>query len=202
MVIVLDWFLFNEKLLKRHFEQDAEFFSSGVFLNALFGNNNYNKTMLIENRFPVLKYRDKILHEIVKHDYNTFPVSKYKDGFMPFEIKMDVKEFYPDSQVLKKDWMMKFENMVSLVHEDGIKIIFVVAPTYNLDARVYADLPVYKYFDSLASVYSIPVLNYNRDKRSPINADKSLFVEGSHLNYSGSVAFSNLLKTDLEKIIR
>ena len=203
LIVTLDWFFLDDKWLWRRFEQDSEYFTADLFFNLLYNKNGYNKTMLFENRYPVLKFKKILLPGIFHHDKTTFPISAYNNGFIPYvPKKVKVDEFYPEKVLIYKNQLATFEKLIGQFIADSIRVIFVTTPTYNLDPKPYVNLPIYNYYKSIASKYSIPYLNYNVEKRSIINSSINYYADGGHLNYSGSTVFSTLLKQDLEKIMK
>lgn len=203
LILTIDWFFLDDKWLWRRFEQDSEYYNAELFFDLLIKKNEFDKTMLFENRYPVLKFKKLIIPGIFNHDKKTFPISGYNNGFIPFvpkEVKVD--EFYPEKVVIHKKQLVKFEKLISQFNSDSIQVIFVTTPTYNLRSAPYIDLPIYNYYKSIAAKYSIPYLNYNTDKRSSINSTINYFSDGGHLNYAGSTEFSKILKRDLETILK
>lgn len=203
MVIGLDWFWFDNNWLYRRYEQDAEYFPTKVFLANLFNLYNFDKLMLLENRYPVFKYRKNLLGEIFHHNTTMFPVAKFDNGFIPFEESpFMVEELKPENVYNNPSQIADFKTLINLLCKDSIKVIFVVLPTYKLNNKRFNNLPNYKYFKHFANQNGFKMLNYNFDKPTFININKHYYADGGHLNYEGSKKFSAILANDLAYIMR
>ena len=84
---------------------------------------------------------------------------------------------------------------------DGIKVILINTPEYGSKKEEYEKIIAFNYLDSFAQKNGIPFLNYNLEKRYPINDDKELFTDWGHLNDKGSQLFSAILRKDLDSLI-
>ena len=202
VIIAVEWFFFDKKWLSRMYEQDSEYFPQRAFLHNYLWDDELNESMLISNRYPLLKYistPQKLFH----HDAYPFLISKYRYGYVPYQKeKRKIRDFYPQNISIDKDQQKYFEDLIKMLTDDGVKIIFINPPAYNTDVQRYQNVPVYAYYESLAQKYSIPFINYNTERRTfTINSNRHYFSDGGHLNYSGSYAFSKLLMEDLKKIM-
>lgn len=202
MIIAVDYFLFDRVKLWRKYEQDAEYFPNEVYWNDMFTDSLENQ-MLFNNRYPVLKYRKSLVKELLSKNNDKVPLSEYKDGFIPcFAPGGQIERYFPQYNNVDEELRKNFEKLIQIINGDQIKIIFVITPTFNVHPEEYKSIAEYAYFDSLASRYSIPVLNYNTERPSFINKDSKYYADGGHLNSVGSIEFSKMLKQDLEAIIK
>ena len=203
IVVAVEWFLFNTDWLWRRYEQDAAYFPPAVYNRHLIEGEPYNRSLLINNRYAILKYRTSLIKEISTHDTYSYPVSKFKYGFIPYQVKKPVvTEFYPKNVRIDEHLQNQFEALIEMINKDGVKLIFIQVPSFNTDAGIYKVNPTYKYFKSLADKYNAPFIDYNTDYRSTINTSKKYFSDGGHMNEAGSIEFSKLLSAHLKKIIQ
>jgi len=202
VIIAVEWFLFDNKWLARMYEQDSEYFPQSVFLEDYLRDREFNRSALIINRYPLFKYL-KSPQKLFHYDARPLLISKYKDGYIPYQItKRKIKEFYPINVNVDESQQKNFEELIGILRNDGVKIIFINPPAYNTNVERYKNVPIYAYYERLAAKYQIPFINYNLERRSFINSNKLYYSDGGHLNYLGSCEFSKLLKEDLEKIMK
>jgi hypothetical protein len=201
ILMVVDWFLFDDEWLCRNYEQDSEYFPNAIYFNSL-TQKNIDKTMLISNRFPVVKYRKTLITELFNHDLKLFPISKYSMGFIPCEENNEIEEFYPEKININKNVENDFDELIDLIIKDNIKIILVIPPDFHKRPELYKNLITYNYFKNIASKRKIPIINYNVEKISFINSNKNYYTNGNHLNFLGSMEFTKLLKKDLQSVIQ
>ena len=203
-----DWFLFDTVWLWRQYEQDSEYFPDSVFYGNL-KSSAYNRQSLILNRIPFTKYKSyKDLPNLFRrYDESQFIISKYKDGFLPYWPKK-VEKFKDRYNNRLKDYytistrqQQIFEKLVQRMKDDGLQLIFVNIPEYGSKKTDYEKIITFQYLDSFSRKNSIPFLNYNLDKRTPISDEKEFFADWGHLNDKGSWEFSMILRKDLSSIM-
>lgn len=202
----VDWFMFNEAWLWRSFEVDSEYFSWTLFQECLF-DQSFNPTTLVYNRIAFLKYRKQLLDALRLNTENrTFPVKDYDRGFIPFYTPFKAKNFvYEDAVedlIHAKRQQDAFVGLVKRMQEEGIQVIFVLPPEYQLDEKVYQSEGAL-YLEALATSLEIPYLNFNtklRDHR--INDEQNNFSDWGHLNAQGSITFSQKLKKALAQLLQ
>ena len=208
-IYTVDWFIFNEFWLWRNFEQDSEFFPWSVFYNSYISDNHFNKSSLIANRFPLLKYRS--LDDLSKA-FNLrkgdprYPEEGYDKGFIPYKIEYDELLFQHspvdvNSKIFEAQQRC-FEELINIFQQADIKLIFLFTPEYGISAEEYASIETMKVIYTLAEKYEVPVLNYNTDQRSKINDNHNNFSDWGHMNASGSRLFSSVLKEDLAELMK
>ncbi|MBQ0088250.1 MAG: hypothetical protein KBT27_02820, partial [Prevotellaceae bacterium] len=82
----------------------------------------------------------------------------------------------------------------------GIKVIFVIVPIYSQMLKKVCNLQeMYTLYDSLASCYSVPLLDYSS---LPLCEDTTYFFSATHLNIKGMNRFEPILISDLKTIIK
>ena len=82
--------------------------------------------------------------------------------------------------------------------EEGIPVVFVIAPFYIGATQKIDDLPgMYKLFHEIADPYGAPILDYTYH---PLSYDTTYFYNASHLNRKGSTLFSLQLAHDLDSL--
>ena len=203
-----DWFLFDTVWLWRQYEQDSEYFPDSVFYGNL-KSSAYNRQSLILNRIPFTKYKSyKDLPNLFRrYDESQFIISKYKDGFLPYWPKK-VEKFKDRYNNRLKDYytistrqQQIFEKLVQRMKDDGLQLIFVNIPEYGSKKTDYEKIITFQYLDSFSRKNSIPFLNYNLDKRTPISDEKEFFADWGHHNDKGSWEFSMILRKDLSSIM-
>lgn len=77
------------------------------------------------------------------------------------------------------------------------KIVFVQAPYYRRLKDYLNDDESRAIYDSLAVIYSIPILDYTELE---ICNDSAFFVDGCHLNFQGSPIFTLQLASDIDSL--
>lgn len=109
------------------------------------------------------------------------PVTRLSDSDLAFRIK-------PRKESL-------FRSFLSEVSADGIKLILVMAPMYG-SSEMPEDLceNIRRYFRDISEEYGIPFLDYSN---MPLSDDKTMFIDGFHLNRKGSRVFSDSLASDI-----
>lgn len=91
-----------------------------------------------------------------------------------------------------------FDDYLSRCANEGVRVVFVFAPIYiGVTEKVKNVESVFDYYDSLASKYHIPILNYTYDS---LSYDTTYFYNASHLNKSGAEIFSRHLAEDINRM--
>jgi hypothetical protein len=205
-IISIDWFMFKKEWLWRDFEQDSEYIPNNLFYKLL-ADKNYNLNKLIMNRFPFLKYRDKISESLrfIKGD-NLFLINDYDDGFIPYETahdtiqKLKIKDF--NAEVDSEKEKRNFIKLISKLKQDSIKLIFIMTPEYGIEPKLYKDSKALDYIKKLSIKYNIPFINYNTTSREKeINNNLNYFTDWGHMNKEGSRKFSKTLADDIDEVI-
>ena len=201
IIYCIDWFLFDDHILLRRYEQDAEHFPFNVFIKKLINIKDYNNKSLLLNRFPIIKYKEvsDLIHIITNVPNEKYPIEDYDRGFIPYEAYNPNSINYLEERISSRQ-VYYFENLMELLTNDGIKIIFVNIPEFG-DIDNYKNKKTFDFFNEIANKHSVPILNYNIDKRSMINQQRAYYSDWMHLNGKGSSEFSKLLSRDLAGIL-
>lgn len=196
ILIGIDLIFLDSAQYWRQYEQDALYFPENVFLNNLLFSKDLNKLMLVKNRFLALKYLNKPAI-LFNKDFSSFTLSDYQLGYIPFESKNKIINVEPVKSIIADSYKLKFESLIKSILKDSIKIIFIQTPQFGQPREYYETLPINKYYDSIATIYHVPYLDYNRTKFSNLNTTAEFFSDKVHLNKKGSTVFSLMLAKDL-----
>lgn len=92
-----------------------------------------------------------------------------------------------------------FCDFIEQIQTDGIEMVFVHAPIYKdvYDVVVNNPKDVYAVYDSIASIYSIPILDYTH---APICSDTAYFYNATHLNKIGAELYTKQLGSYLDSL--
>ncbi len=113
--------------------------------------------------------------------------------FTRISFPKDSFEFICDENIKQQ-----FIEYVLQAKEEKISMIFVYAPLYNEAIKYVKDLDrCYATFDSIATLFDIPVLDYTF---SFLSYDTTYFYNANHLNLRGSQIFSTMLANDLDSL--
>lgn len=92
-----------------------------------------------------------------------------------------------------------FDNYLAQCKADGIQVVLVFAPIYiGVTQKVDNVQYVFDYYDSIATKYGYPILNYTFDS---ISYDTAYFYNASHLNKQGAELFSRHLAEDIKNLL-
>ncbi|OGI07281.1 MAG: hypothetical protein A2Y40_05440 [Candidatus Margulisbacteria bacterium GWF2_35_9] len=201
IIYCVDWFIFDEKILWRKYEQDSEYFSSDIFINNLLRYMEFNTKLLILNRFPVLKHKTiEDLIYLFKNNTNHLFKNDYNRGYISYE-KPYIHSLDPSTESMVINQINYFKKFIDLLMHDKVKIIFVNIPEYG-SINDYKSLQSMVIFKEIATKYNLPFLNYNIGITSNINNQREYYSDWEHLNSIGSYEFSKMLRRDLLNIIR
>lgn len=93
----------------------------------------------------------------------------------------------------------EFKQFLQDASNEGVKIIFVYAPTYyEATAMMKNRQEMLQFFEDCAKPYGIPTLDYSMDT---LCSNKKYFKDAQHLNEYGSKIFSARLGSDIRKYI-
>ena len=104
---------------------------------------------------------------------------------------------YRDSILLdvEEDAKLMFLNFIQECHDSGVQLIFVTSPVYYRYVEMSTDWKrCIAWYDSIATVNSIPYLNYMNHS---ICLDSMMFNVGVHLTPEGTKMWSEILSNDL-----
>ena len=200
VVYGVHWGMFDENLLKRKFDNDSKYFPRHLLFNEF----SYLEALkaLMLNRFAFIRERKQLLPRMFGKQPEVFVLSRYYRGFIPYERKgglekkKDVKPKNSGAQI------RAFEELLDEFEKDQIEVIFVQAPGY-LPARDDSNIEEgMQLLNKIAEERKIPFLDYDTKRITNINTDPSMFSDWIHLNEKGSDAFSELLKSGLEFVLK
>jgi hypothetical protein len=155
------------------------------------------------NRFAFSKERKHILKMLLHEENEIYPKAGYYKGYIPFKIKSKkrLKTGVSQPKINPAQWRA-FEELLNALKRDGIKVIFVQVPGYTPgrnDQDISQNVMLLR---EVAGKWRIPFLDYETEKLSSINTNMDMFADWTHLNEEGSKAFSEILKADLENLIK
>lgn len=91
-----------------------------------------------------------------------------------------------------------FDDFIHELKHSGVQVVLVYSPVYYKATEKIVNLDgMYAMYDSIATKYDIPILDYNFDE---ICYDTICFANASHMNYRGANAFSIKLAHDIDSL--
>lgn len=199
LIYVVDWAMMDSSLARR-FEVDIRLVSFSTLLNLFINEPNLSKIDLITKSFYIVTNR-KQLHNIF-YPRTGVDVSKYYRGAFPANKKNPIMGESPKHVSNSLLQQSEFVKLLNQFKKDDINVIFVSTPEYIPSWRTTDILESYKYFEKHAEERNIPYLNYNKNLESEINYDSTYFNDWVHLNEKGAKKFSEMLSSDLQKLIK
>ena len=199
------WVMFQNRVHQRQLEQDSKYFPRN-FLYEEFRDLKGIKTLIL-NKLTFIRERHWLperLAELFKkrREGSPFSLSKYYNGFIPYERKGGLdkkKSVKPQNDIVQ---IRAFEELLDELEKNKIQVIFAHIPGY-LPARDDSDiLESIQLIHKIAEERNIPFLDYETERITSINTDPRLFSDWVHLNEKGSEAFSKLLRSDLELLLK
>jgi hypothetical protein len=196
----IDFFMFDQVLLKRRIEKDSEYFPKKLFFNQLINNKNLNKFDFIINRFPVIKYRSQIKESLLLLKGNEmFNINNYDRGYISCSIPFDKNLFKPELNFQIDTTQVKyFKLLLKQMLDDNIKIILVMVPEYGIKVNQYDQMKSMKIIDSIKDQFNLPIINYNTELRSILNQNITYFADWGHMNHKGAKMFSRKLAKEIK----
>ena len=186
----------------RMFEQDVAFFPKTTFRELMLdGNKEYDRKRLFFNYFPVFKYRTQLGASLqFRKGDSHFLVEKYDRGFIPFETPFKQKYFLREERKDNLITIKQKELFVELVDQfvnEGIDVLFVMPPEYDLSFKEYRSLQLF--MQEMSIKYRVPFFDFNGALSS--NALNSIenFSDKSHMNEQGSQVFSEVLAKEIQE---
>jgi hypothetical protein len=201
VIYAVHWIMFDDQLLKRTFEQDSHYFPLHFFLKELKEFKTAQRLLL--NRFALIRERKHLAGRLFQKIFReVYLPSKYYNGFIPFERRGTLDEEERVNPKNSPAQIKAFEELLDALGRDGVKVIFVHLPGYlpgRGDSNISEGMQL---LNKISREREIPFLNYETEKISEINTDKTLFSDIVHLNEKGSDRISSLLRIDLERFLR
>lgn len=198
-LFTVDFFMFDKRWLWREIQQDAEYLPTKLFHEKILTANRVNKLYLIFNRFPFLKYRNRITNSLkLEQGHKCFNIDNYDRGYISYSKQFNPNDFKPELEyVIDTSQVKYFEMLLKQMQDDNITVFFVMTPEYGLSANEYSKMKSLKIIDSIADSLNIQVFNYNTQYRSNINQNISWFSDWDHLNHEGASVFSKKLAENI-----
>jgi lysophospholipase L1-like esterase len=128
--------------------------------------------------------------------------SKYYNGFIPYGRRGGLDRERDITPKNSEAEIRAFEQLLDEFERSKIEVILVQVPGY-LPSRSGSNIEEsMKLINEIAEKRRILFLDYDTKRITNINTDRSMFSNWVHLNEKGSDAFSKLLKSDLELLLR
>lgn len=178
----------------RSFEHDSEFFPFKNFWEMIMS-SSLDKSMLISNRIPLIKYRRRILNSFESNQgpYE-FIENEYDRGYISLK-RNDTFDFNKDRnypQEITENAKAKYTELIDSLLSLGGEIIIIIPPQLNLLPKHYAQSKLF--LEELSKEKNIPVYDFNEEEfRDKLQSTEN-FVDFLHLNGKGSMKFSSMLK--------
>jgi hypothetical protein len=199
------WVMFESHTLQRQFEQDSKYFPFNFLVDEL--HDFKGMKTLILNQFAFIRERKKLPYQLIRlfekrERVSPYFFSLYYNGFAPYERKGRLdkqKGFKPKNDQVQ---INAFKELLDDFKKNEIKVVLVNIPGF-LHARDPEDIQEsIALIRKIAEEKGIPFLDYETEKITDLNTDPSLFSDWVHLNGKGSVAFTKMLKSDLELLLK
>lgn len=200
IVYCVDWVMFVNK--GRHFEHDSEFFPTGYFLRKIF-DPEINLKMFFSNRWPLFKYR-LFVFKFLKNQFSYAPwiMKDFYRGFVPVEGTGQLKkEKVTWQSEVRPGHLAALLGLLDLWEKEGIRVVFAQTPDYIPGRESDGIRRNMKILAQIAEDRQIPFIDYNGGYASPLNFDKTLFKDWTHLNKQGVQIFSPRFARDLKKVL-
>lgn len=202
LIYAVDWAMFDDTWGERSFDVDARFWSLPVFIDVLLHDADLNKKTLLYNRSNLLFNRKQLQYIFFKRKkFDFLDVEAMCNGYVPHFAKKVKMGKSPVKSPISKRWQADFNQLLDLVEEDGIEVVFVNVPEYIPSWQTSVIPERFAYLDSIAEARGISFLNYNMELKTEMNYDSTLFNNWIHLNDIGATEFSKTLSGDLIKIV-
>lgn len=200
VIYSVHWVMFDDKFLARQFENDSQYFPFPFFMSQLKESNSL-RTLLF-NRFAFMKERKKVIQTLFKKKRERYPKEKYYNGFIPFKAREKFRKALATNLEINPVQWKAFDALLNALENDGIRVIFVQTPGYlyaREDQHIAHNVRLLR---EIAEQRGIPFLDYETKRISSINTNPELFADWTHMNEKGSHAFSELLRQDLEDLLK
>lgn len=201
----VNWMMFADHRLQRQIENDSRY----IPLDIIFSEFRDLKTLntLVLNRFPFIRGRRELPERFFglfqKHARRSpFILSGYYNGFIPYERKGRLDKQKGSKPQHDRVQISAFEELLDEFKKDKIRVILVGVPGY-LPSRSDANISeAMQLIHKIADERQIPFLDYETKRISDLNVNPDFFSDWIHLNEKGSVAFSELLRGDLDSLLK
>ncbi|MGD1839710.1 MAG: hypothetical protein ACFB0B_02280 [Thermonemataceae bacterium] len=179
----------------RDFEQDSEFFPSKNFWEMLMNNTSLDKSLLVSNRLPLIKYRSRVLNSFENHQgAYEFIVDEYDRGYITLK-RNDKVDFSKDVNYtikITEDAKSKYTELIDSLLTLGGEIIIIIPPVFSFLPEQYIQAKIF--LEVLSKEKNIPLYDFNDEIFDDKLQSTENFVDFIHLSGKGSKIFSSLLK--------
>ena len=196
LILVLNVYPFDPRWLVRRIEHDASHFTWSTFLHFAM-DPEIELSTLLYNRLALTRRRTALWHAwfgtpIDEH----VDMTKWYRGYAPVSANKPFGRS-PPRIAIKEDpkRVEALRRFLRRVKADGVRV-YVVNPPICLPSIevVNSNAPrLREVTEAEGGVF----LDYNGDRASDINQDRSLYMDWEHLNYAGSQRWSALLAADV-----
>jgi hypothetical protein len=199
------WVMFENHILQRQFEQDSNYFPR-YFLFEELHDFKEMKTLIL-NQFAFIRERKKLPYKLLRifekgRERGPYILPEYYHGFVPYERKGNLDRQKGSKPKNDKVQINAFKELLDDFEKNHIQVILVHIPGY-LPARNLNNIQEsIDLIHQIAEERKIPFLDYETKRITDLNTNPSLFSDWVHLNGKGSEAFSKLLKSDLEFLLK
>jgi hypothetical protein len=205
VIFGVHWVMFESHTLQRQFEHDSNFFPHYFLFEEL--HDFKGMKTLILNQFAFIRERKTLPNRLVRlfekrRRMGPKNLAQYYNGFVPYERKGRLDKKKGTKPKNDEVQINAFRELLDDFKKDNIQVILVNIPGY-LPARDPDNIQ-----ESIALIHKIaeekgiPFLDYEMERITDLNTDPSLFSDWVHLNGKGSDAFTKLLKSDLELLLK
>ena len=194
------WLMFDERVFHRKVEQDSKYFPYDYLLSE-FSRLEAFKILLL-NRLAFIRERKQLVERLLGRTRQVVVPSKYYNGFIPYGRRGGLDRERDITPKNSEAEIRAFEQLLDEFERSKIEVILVQVPGY-LPSRSGSNIEEsMKLINEIAEKRRILFLDYDTKRITNINPDRSMFSNWVHLNEKGSDAFSKLLKSDLELLLR
>lgn len=173
-------------------EQFYPYFYDSDFRDIIFSTEHFS---FAEKYIPLYRY-----HGFLPSLFSKSPKT-LKKGYVARDWKWKGDEFQKvDSLLFQTDkaTVDMFDNYLSDLKDEGIKVVFVYSPLYiGATKKLSNEDEMRIFYQYFADKYDIPILDYTY---SAISFDTTYFYNAMHLNKTGAELFSDSLANDLIKL--
>jgi lysophospholipase L1-like esterase len=194
------WSMFDENLLKRALEQDSKYFPNQFLFHRI--SDFAELRTLVMNRVAFIRERKQLTDRLFRRHREVYLLSKYYNGFIPYERRGGLDRKRNVKPKNSQARIGAFEELLDEFEKNGIRTILVQIPGYlpaRHDENIRESMEI---LNRVAKERKIPFLDYDTKKITNINTDRSMFADWIHLNEKGSDAFSQLLRNDLDFLLK
>ncbi len=214
MSVELRTFMTPGKFEGNSLERFSEYFPFQFFLRQLAA-RGVDRTSLVLNRFPIVKYRMEILHALFGLHYilNRYNAAQFYKGYVPMNMFTDqvqaVKTLNQgwtgyQNDAASPDRLAELSELIQLFRSENIPVIYVILPDYRPAGMVYEPSPeaaaVKKTLAPHIDGKTGFLIDFNYDQLTGINSDPVNFHDGMHLSLEGSVKFTEALNKEVTDI--